>query len=108
MAVGVSQCPAYSSALGLGSCLITMAPEQGSAVDDDVAEALYSPDRLYLRMRNPQITPLRTLQRTSLIRVTFRMAADLDGLASGLPVSLDIRTIMIRYWIHDQSPAWYV
>jgi len=106
MAVGVSQLPRPTrQRLGL-----ELLPDnqwllnKALRFDDDVAEALYSPDRLVPTYAKSQITPLKNNYNGATPDPGYIPAwqLTLDGLASGLPVSLDIRTIMIRHRIHDQ------
>jgi DMSO/TMAO reductase YedYZ molybdopterin-dependent catalytic subunit len=73
-------------------------------IDDDVAEALYSPNRLVPTYSKSQITPLRnnyngaTPDRGYIPE--WRLA--LDGLASGLSVSLNIRDLLGSFQVHEQ------
>ena len=106
MAVGVSQLPPPTrQRLGL-----ELLPDnqwllnKALRFDDDVAEALYSPDRLVPTYTKSQTTPLRNNYNGATPDPGYISAwqLTLDGLASGLPVSLDIRTILIRHRIHDQ------
>jgi len=106
MAVGVSQLPRPTrQRLGL-----ELLPDnqwllnKALRFDDDVAEALYSPDRLVPTYTKSQTTPLRNNYNGATPDPGYISAwqLTLDGLASGLPVSLDIRTILIRHRIHDQ------
>jgi DMSO/TMAO reductase YedYZ molybdopterin-dependent catalytic subunit len=73
-------------------------------IDDDVAEALYSHNRM---------VPTYTKSQTTTIKNNYNGATPdpgyisgwsltLEGLASGLSVSLDIRKLMNRFPIHDQ------
>jgi DMSO/TMAO reductase YedYZ molybdopterin-dependent catalytic subunit len=72
--------------------------------DDDVAEALYSPNRLVPTYTKSQITPLKNNYNGATpgpgYIPTWRLT--LDGLSSGLAVSLDIHTLLTRHQIHDQ------
>jgi DMSO/TMAO reductase YedYZ molybdopterin-dependent catalytic subunit len=73
-------------------------------VDDDVAEALYSPNRM---------VPTFTKSQTTSIKNNYNGATPdpgyisgwnltLEGLASGLSVSLDIRKLLNRFPMHEQ------
>ena len=72
--------------------------------DDDVAEALYSPNRLVPTYKKSQITPLRNNYNGATPGPGYLPAwhLTLDGLSSGLAVSLDIRTLLAHHQIHDQ------
>jgi len=72
--------------------------------DDDVAEALYSPTRLVPTYTKSQITPLKNNYNGATPGPGYIPAwrLTLDGLSSGLAVSLDIRTLLSRHQIHDQ------
>ena len=72
--------------------------------DDDVAEALYSPNRLVPTYTKSQITPLKNNYNGATPGPGYIPAwhLTLDGLSSGLAVSLDIRTLLTQYQIHDQ------
>ncbi len=72
--------------------------------DDYVAEFLYSPNRLMPTYTKSQITALRNnyngVTPDSGYIPMWRLT--LDGLSSGLAASLDIRTFLARFQIHDQ------
>ena len=72
--------------------------------DDDVAEALYSPNRLVPTYTKSQITPLKNNYNGATPGPGYIPAwhLTLDGVSSGLAVSLDIRTLLTRHQIHDQ------
>ena len=72
--------------------------------DDDVAEALYSPNRLVPTYTKSQITPLKNNYNGATPGPGYIPAwhLTLDGLSSGLAVSLDIRTLLTHHQIHDQ------
>jgi DMSO/TMAO reductase YedYZ molybdopterin-dependent catalytic subunit len=72
--------------------------------DDDVAELLYSPNRLVPTYTKSQITPLKNNYNgaTPDPRYIPGWRLTLDGLASGLAASLDIRTLLNRFQIQDQ------
>ena len=73
-------------------------------VDDDVAEALYSKNRMVPTYTKSQITPIKNNYNGATPEPWYisgwKLA--LDGLASGLSLSLNIQTLMNRFSIHDQ------
>jgi DMSO/TMAO reductase YedYZ molybdopterin-dependent catalytic subunit len=72
--------------------------------DDDVAEALYSPRRAVPTYAKSQITPLKN-NYNGVTPDPGYMAGwhlILNGLASGVSVALDIRSLMTRFSIHEQ------
>jgi DMSO/TMAO reductase YedYZ molybdopterin-dependent catalytic subunit len=73
-------------------------------IDDDVAEALYSKDRLVPTYTRSQITPLRNNYNGATPDPGYipGWKLTLDGLASGLSVSLDIRTLLTRFSTQEQ------
>jgi DMSO/TMAO reductase YedYZ molybdopterin-dependent catalytic subunit len=73
-------------------------------LDDDVAELLYSPYRLVPTYTKAQITPLKNNYNGATPDPGYipRWRLTLDGLSSGLAASLDIRTLLTRFQIHDQ------
>ena len=73
-------------------------------IDDDVAEALYSKNRLVPTYTKSQITPLKNNYNGATPDPGYipEWRLTLEGLSSGLSVSLDIRTLLTRYQIHDQ------
>jgi DMSO/TMAO reductase YedYZ molybdopterin-dependent catalytic subunit len=73
-------------------------------IDDDVAEALYSENRMVPIYTKSQITPLKNNYNGTTPDPGYISGwkLTLDGLASGLSVSLDIRSLMTRFSIHDQ------
>ena len=72
--------------------------------DDDVAEALYSPARFVPTYTKSQITPLKNNYNGATPGPGYIPAwrLTLDGLSSGVAVSLDIHTILTHHQIHDQ------
>jgi DMSO/TMAO reductase YedYZ molybdopterin-dependent catalytic subunit len=72
--------------------------------DDDVAELLYSPSRLVPTYTKSQITPLENNYNGATPDPGYipSWRLTLGGLSSGLAVSLDIRTLLTRFQIHDQ------
>lgn len=73
-------------------------------IDDDVAEALYSKDRLVPTYTRSQITPLRNNYNGATPDPGYipEWKLTLDGLASGLSVSLDLRTLLTRFSTQEQ------
>jgi DMSO/TMAO reductase YedYZ molybdopterin-dependent catalytic subunit len=73
-------------------------------IDDDVSEALYSPRRAAPTYTKSQITPLKNNYNgaTPDPRYIPGWHLTLDGLASGVSVALDIRSLMTRFSIHEQ------
>src|SRR5580698_5076211 len=73
-------------------------------IDDDVAEALYSPNRMVPTYTNSQTTPIKNNYNGATPDSGYRSRWNLtlEGLASGLSVSLDIRTLMNRFSVHEQ------
>jgi DMSO/TMAO reductase YedYZ molybdopterin-dependent catalytic subunit len=73
-------------------------------VDDDVAEALYSRNRMVPTYVRSQITPIKNNYNGATPDPGYISGWNLtlDGLASGLNVSLDIRKLMNRFSVHDQ------
>jgi len=73
-------------------------------IDDDVAEALYSKNRLVPTYTKSQITPLRNNYNGATPDPSYipEWRLTLDGLASGLSVSLDIRTLLASFQVHEQ------
>jgi DMSO/TMAO reductase YedYZ molybdopterin-dependent catalytic subunit len=77
---------------------------QALRFDDDVAEALYSPNRVVPTYSKSQITPLRNNYNGATPDPSYipGWTLTLEGLASGLSVSLDIRTLLTRFTQHEQ------
>ena len=73
-------------------------------IDDDVAEALYSRNRLVPTYTKSQITPLRNNYNGATPNASYipEWRLTLDGLASGLSVSLNIRTLLASFRVHEQ------
>jgi DMSO/TMAO reductase YedYZ molybdopterin-dependent catalytic subunit len=73
-------------------------------IDDDVAEALYSPRRMVPTYTKSQITPLKNNYNGATPDPGYIPGwhLTLDGLASGVSVALDIRSLMTRFSIHEQ------
>ncbi len=72
--------------------------------DDDVAELFYSPNRPVPTYTKSQITPLKNNYNGATPDPGYipRWHLTLDGLSSGLAASLDMRTLLGRFQIHDQ------
>jgi DMSO/TMAO reductase YedYZ molybdopterin-dependent catalytic subunit len=73
-------------------------------IDDDVAEALYSRNRLAPTYTKSQITPLRNNYNGATPHPGYipEWRLTLDGLDSGLSVSLNIRNLFASFQVHEQ------
>jgi len=73
-------------------------------IDDDVAEALYSGNRRVPTYTKSQITPLKNNYNGATPDPGYISAWNLtiDGLDSGLSISLDVRNLMTRFSVHEQ------
>jgi DMSO/TMAO reductase YedYZ molybdopterin-dependent catalytic subunit len=73
-------------------------------IDDDVAEALYSENRSVPAFNKSQITELKNNYNGATPDPGYIPGwhLTLDGLASGVSVALDIRSLMTSFSIHDQ------
>ena len=73
-------------------------------IDDDVAEALFSPNRLVPTYTKSQITPLRNNYNGATPDPSYipYWHLTLDGLASGRSVSLNIHNLLTRFQTHEQ------
>jgi DMSO/TMAO reductase YedYZ molybdopterin-dependent catalytic subunit len=73
-------------------------------IDDDVAESLYSPRRTVPTYTKSQITPLKNNYNGATPDPGYIPGWHLtvDGLASGVSLALDIRSLMTRFSIHEQ------
>jgi DMSO/TMAO reductase YedYZ molybdopterin-dependent catalytic subunit len=73
-------------------------------IDDDVAEALYSPHRMVPTYTKSQITPIKNNYNGATPDPGYISGWNLtlEGLASGLSVSLEIRKLMNRFPVHEQ------
>jgi len=73
-------------------------------IDDDVSEALYSRNRMVPTYTKSQITPLKNNYNGATPDPGYISGWNLtlDGLASGLGISLDIRNLTTRFSIHEQ------
>ena len=73
-------------------------------IDDDVAEALYSVNRMVPTYTKSQITPIKNNYNGVTPDPSYLSGWNLtlDGLDSGLSVCLDIRKLMNRFPMHEQ------
>ena len=73
-------------------------------IDDDVAEALYSRNSLVPTYTKSQITPLKNNYNGATPEPSYipEWRLTLDGLASGLSVSLNIRNLLASFQMHEQ------
>jgi DMSO/TMAO reductase YedYZ molybdopterin-dependent catalytic subunit len=73
-------------------------------IDDDVAEALYSQHRRVPTYTKSQITPIKNNYNGATPDPGYISGWNLalEGLASGVSVSLDIRKLMHRFPMHEQ------
>jgi len=73
-------------------------------IDDDVAEALYSRNRMVPTYTKSQITPIKNNYNGATPDPGYisEWNLTLDGLASGLSVSLDIRNLLTHFSVHEQ------
>jgi DMSO/TMAO reductase YedYZ molybdopterin-dependent catalytic subunit len=73
-------------------------------IDDDVAEALYSANRSVPTYTKSQITPLKNNYNGATPDPGYISGWELtlDGLASGVSISLDIRNLLTRFSVHEQ------
>jgi DMSO/TMAO reductase YedYZ molybdopterin-dependent catalytic subunit len=73
-------------------------------IDDDVAEALYSPHRTVPTYSRSQITPLKNNYNGVTPDPAYISGwhLTLEGLASGVSLTLDIRNLMTRFSVHEQ------
>src|SRR5579864_6986683 len=73
-------------------------------IDDEVAEALYSRNRLVPTYTKSQVTPLRNNYNGATPDPSYipEWRLTLDGLASGLSVSLNIRNLLAYFSVHEQ------
>jgi DMSO/TMAO reductase YedYZ molybdopterin-dependent catalytic subunit len=73
-------------------------------IDDDVAEALYSGTRSVPTYTKSQITPLKNNYNGATPDPGYVSGwkLNLDGLTSGLSISLDIQNLLTRFPVHEQ------
>jgi hypothetical protein len=94
----------------LGLCRQTDTPRKewflnrALRLDDDVAEALYSPNNMVPTYIKSQITPLINNYNGATPDPSYipGWKLTLEGLASGLSVSLDLRNLLTRFTSHEQ------
>src|SRR5467141_934865 len=77
---------------------------QALNIDDDVAEALYSGNRMVPTYNKSQITDLKNNYNGATPDPGYISGWNLtlDGLASGLTISLDIRKLMTRFSVQEE------
>jgi DMSO/TMAO reductase YedYZ molybdopterin-dependent catalytic subunit len=77
---------------------------QALRIDDDVAEVLYSENRMVPTYTKSQITPLKNNYNGATPEPGYIPGwhLTLDGLASGVSVALDIRNLHSRFPVHEQ------
>jgi len=77
-------------------------------IDDDVAEALYSGNRRVPTYTKSQITPLKNNYNGATPDLGYISGWNLtiDGLDSGVSISLDVRNLMTRFSVHEQLRDW--
>jgi len=73
-------------------------------IDDDVAEALYSNNRLVPTYTRSQMTPLKNNYNGATPDPSYIAGwrLTLDGLASGVSVSMGIRDLLANFKVHEQ------
>src|SRR6266851_4697480 len=73
-------------------------------IEDDVSEALYSGTRSVPTYTKSQITPLKNNYNGATPDPSYISGWNLtlSGLASGLSISLDIRSLLTRFSVHEQ------
>jgi DMSO/TMAO reductase YedYZ molybdopterin-dependent catalytic subunit len=73
-------------------------------IDDDVAEALYAKNRMVPTYSRSQVTPLKNNYNGATPDPGYISAWNLtlEGLSSGLSVSLDIRNLLTRFAVHEE------
>ena len=77
---------------------------RGLRIDDDVAVALYSKDHLVPTYNKSQITPLKNNYNGATPDPSYipEWRVTLDGLASGLSISLSTRNLLASFRLHEQ------
>jgi len=77
---------------------------QALRLDDDIAEALYSRDRMVPTYDKAQTTPLKNNYNGATPDPSYiaEWGLLLDGLVSGVSLSLDIQSLLARFAVHDQ------
>jgi DMSO/TMAO reductase YedYZ molybdopterin-dependent catalytic subunit len=73
-------------------------------IDDDVAEALYSVNRTVPTYTKSQVTPLKNNYNGATPEPGYipGWKLTLEGLLSGISISLDIRNLLTRFSVHEQ------
>ena len=73
-------------------------------IDDDIAEALYSENRMVPTYTKSQITPLKNNYNGATPDPSYipDWQLELTGLASGVTVSLNILNLLARFQMHEQ------
>jgi DMSO/TMAO reductase YedYZ molybdopterin-dependent catalytic subunit len=73
-------------------------------IDDDVAEALYSRNRMVPTYTKSQITPIKNNYNGATPDPSYISGWNLvlEDLASGLSISLDVRSLLTRFSVHEQ------
>ena len=73
-------------------------------IDDDVADALYSQNRMVPTYTKSQTTPIKNNYNGATPDPGYiaGWTLTLEGLASGLSISLDIRKLLNRFPVHEQ------
>ncbi len=73
-------------------------------IDDDVAETLYSANRIVPTYAKSEITPLKNNYNGATPDPAYisKWHLTLNGLASGVNVALDLRSLITRFSIHEQ------
>jgi DMSO/TMAO reductase YedYZ molybdopterin-dependent catalytic subunit len=73
-------------------------------IDDDVAEALYSRNRMVPTYSKSQITPLKNNYNGATPDPSYipEWRLTVDGLASGFSVSLDVQSLLARFQVYEQ------
>jgi DMSO/TMAO reductase YedYZ molybdopterin-dependent catalytic subunit len=96
------------SRLGVGRSMDSPGKEwilnKALRIDDDVAETLYSRNRMVPTYTKSQITPIKNNYNGATPDPGYisEWNLTLEGLVSGLSVSLDIRNLLTRFSIHEQ------
>jgi len=77
---------------------------QALRLDDDIAEALYSRDRMVPTYDKAQITPLKNNYNGATPDPSYiaEWSLLLDGLVSGVSLSLNIQSLLARFAVHEQ------
>jgi DMSO/TMAO reductase YedYZ molybdopterin-dependent catalytic subunit len=77
---------------------------QALRLDDDVAEALYSTDRMVPTYDKARVTPLKNNYNGATPDPSYidQWGLLLDGLVSGVSLSLNLRNLLGSFAIHDQ------